>query len=124
VIDVRALSRMETELEDLLAEKFRLKKGPLERRLKRLGHRVPGFAQQAGQVLVRARAFQGHPKLQMQVDAREVERAYDTLRRHLQTIDVKDRRKGAVLSLLGSLSFNILMVLGLLLLVLLWRGFV
>jgi IS4 transposase len=74
-------------------------------------------------VLVDAGTHVGHPKLMMQVDAVEVERAYRTLRQHLKTVDVKDRRKGAVLSLLGSLSFNLLAVLALLLLVLVWRGF-
>ncbi|CUH67387.1 hypothetical protein TL5118_02170 [Thalassovita autumnalis] len=123
MIDQQALTRMESELNELLAEKFGLSSGPLTARLQRLGRRVPGYVRRAAQVLVEAGAHVGHPKLMMQVDAAEVERAYRTLRQHLKTVDVKDRRKGAVLSLLGSLSFNLLAVLALLLLILVWRGF-
>lgn len=122
-MDMQELTRLEQELEGLLSAKFGRSKAPLAKRLPRIGRRLPGFARAAGEVLITARPRLGHPKLAMQVDAAEVKRAHRVLKAHLEGIDVKDRRKGAVLSLLGSLSISLIGVVAILILVLIWRGF-
>lgn len=122
MIDPKQLDRKQAELEQLLEEKFGASSGDLQARMRKVGRRVPKRVRDAAGVIAGAQAQAGHPKLRFFVDGKAVNRAHATIRSHLKTIDVADRRKGAVLSVLGGVSFNLLLVLALLLGVLMWRG--
>ena len=64
-----------------------------------------------------------HPQLTAQVDFKAATEAYDVIERFLIGVDVKDRRRGQVIEIIGSIVFG-LMVLALgIVLVLNWRGF-
>lgn len=64
----------------------------------------------------------GNPKLERMLDVREVRRAQARVQKHLDGVDVADRRKGFWLSIAGSVAFNILIVGGLFLGWLVWSG--
>lgn len=107
----------------LASEKFSVRTDSLEKAMHKIGRRLPKWAHKQATVLVKAEAMSGHPKLAMMLDADEIKKAETSLRTAFDAIDPKDRRKGAVLSVLGSLSTSLFAVIGLVVLVLWWRGF-
>jgi len=123
VIEQKAFMRMAQELETLLAEKHGLSSGPLSRRLTKGLRRAPRAVKRAADGFVQAQIQMGNPKLMRLMDKAQVESQFQTLRDHLRAIDVADRRKGLVLSLLGSLGFNLIAVAAILVILLVWRGF-
>ncbi|MGH1464939.1 MAG: hypothetical protein ACRBBQ_06230 [Cognatishimia sp.] len=64
-----------------------------------------------------------HPKLIMQVNQVETLTAVEALLTTLQDYDPRDRRLGLVLSTLASVAINLLLVFGILVVVLIWRGY-
>ena len=104
--------------------KFGVRSKNLSQGLKKTGRRVPGYVHRECQVLVDAEKMAGNPKLLRQIDPQRVERALTITRDHLDTVDPVERRKTATLNLLGSVVFNLLVVFGLFVGVLVWRGLV
>ena len=74
--------------------------------------------------IVAAQKLAANPKLARRLDAPALKAAYDGLSAHLGAIDVADRRKGKLLSLAGSIAFNLLVVIVGFLVWLWWRGYV
>ncbi len=118
------IQAQEARLLELAKEKFGVRAKTLGRAMKKIGRRVPARLHRQAEVLVAAQRLGGHPKLMMQVDAVAVKKAFDEIVAHLEAIDVTDRRKGAMLNLGAALSFNLLVVVVLVILVLRWRGLV
>ncbi len=100
---------------------FGIKTQRLDVAMRRIGRQVPSFVQKQAEVLVIAQQTAGHPKLMQQIDAWRVEKAFKVVQAGLMNEDRADRRRGAILSLLGSLCFNLISVCALILAVLLWR---
>lgn len=123
MIDKKEITRIETELGKLLAEKHGLKDGPLEQRLRKALRRSPRRIRRAAEGVVRAQMQMGSPKLMRQLEPEALNRDFRILLNHFKAIDVADRRKGMILGMLGGLSFNLLAAFALLLFLLLWRGF-
>lgn len=122
--DDRTLLAHVDKLETLLGEKFGLTRGPLARRLARLGRRVPGSVRRDLQQVEQARFLSGHPKLRHVTDPRLVDQAYGRAVEHLTAIDVADRRKGRAINLLATILFNLLAVAALMIVLMVWRGLV
>ena len=59
-----------------------------------------------------------------EADTRVPRAAAERLITHLRAIDPKERRRTALLRGLAAVAFNLLVVAGLLIAVLVWRGFV
>lgn len=116
-------AKVET-IQDLLSEKFGMRKRALPKMLRRVGRRVPRRVRKQAQVLAQAEGLAAHPKLVRRVDRAAVSQAFDEVRTHLRGIDVADRRKGIWLSLAGSVAFNLLAVGVGVIVVLLWRGII
>ena len=123
MIDEKTVTRMAKELEALLAEKCGQTSGPFALRLKRGVRRAPRSVRHAAVSFAQTFTQMGHPKLARLMDASKVDDQYDILRSYLRGIDVADRRKGLLLSVLGSVSFSLLAMLALLLIFLRWRGY-
>ncbi|WP_323785165.1 hypothetical protein [Thalassovita sp.] len=122
MFDPVEFEKKQAELAQLLSEKFGASSGDLQRRMRKVGRRVPKRLHKAAKTITDAEAQAGHPKLRQFIDPAAVNRAYADIRTYLKTIDVTDRRKSAVLSVLGGLSFNLLLAVALLLGFLLWQG--
>lgn len=122
MMDPADIEAKATRLETLLAEKFGARRGSLERRLSKAGRRLPRSTRHDVGEVAEARRLSSHPKLMRQIDEKRVERAYSLAEEALRDVDVTDRRKGAVLGMLGALAFNLLLVGAIFVVVLLWRG--
>lgn len=122
--DQHQIARHAERLEALLAEKFGARRGPLELRVQSAGRRLPRRVRRDLGEVARAQQFAGHPKLGRQIDGARVRAAARRAEDWLVAVDVADRRKGFVLSLLGSLSFNLILLFAILVAVLRWRGYV
>ncbi len=76
------------------------------------------------EALAEAETFATHPKLRFTLDATALTKAATGAQDHLNAIDLSDRRKGWWLGMLGGLAFNFLLATTLLIIVLIWRGYV
>ena len=112
------------DLQQQLHAKLGVKGRSLEHALSRAGHRLPRGARARGMEIVAAQKLASNPKLARRLDAPALKAAYDGLSAHLGAIDVADRRKGKLLSLAGSIAFNLLVVIVGFLVWLWWRGYV
>lgn len=111
-------------LRTLLGQRLGLRRGSLARRVAKAGRRLPAGVRNDIAAVAEAEAMARHPKIGRRMDPKTTHGAYERAATFLQAIDVKDRRKGVALSILGSIAFSILVVVTLLIIVLRWRGFV
>lgn len=114
----------EERLLELAREKFGVRSKSLAKAMAKIGRRVPSRLHKQADVIVEAGKFGGHPRMMMQVDGGAVTKAYNEIAAHLEAIDVADRRKGALLNLAAALSFNVMVVVVLVILILRWRGLI
>lgn len=112
------------EVQTLIAERLKIKGKTLGKSLSRAGRLLPKWAHREGRYIVQASEMMDHPKLRLMIDQSKLEKAHSDLVTHLKTIDPKERRKARVLSLLGAVSFNLIVVVVALITYLWWRGFV
>ena len=120
-------ARIDTYAEEvrlLIEERLRIKGKTLERAVARAGRLLPKWARREGRYLAQATHLMGHPKLRLMIDEAKVRRAHHTLVDHLRAIDPAERRKDRLLSILGSVSFSLIMIAGGVLAYLVWRGYV
>lgn len=111
------------EVRLLIETQLRIKGKTLERALARAGRLLPKWAQRDGRYLAQASQLMAHPKLRAMVDEAKLEKAYQDLISHLNSIDPTKRRKDQALSVLGSIGFGLLIIVGTVLVVLVWRGY-
>ncbi|EBA18063.1 hypothetical protein RSK20926_20032 [Roseobacter sp. SK209-2-6] len=98
--------------------------GSLTEALKKARRRLPRRIYRQGMRLATALPLLEHPKLRFTLDQAGLVSAAKEVKAHLKEIDLADRRKGRILSVLGSMAFSILAVATLLIVVLRWRGFI
>lgn len=123
MIDAADIERKTARLLRLAREQYGVKADTLDKAMHKIGRRVPKHVHDQARVISEAQRLGGHPKLMLQVDADKVEAAFDEIQRAFKAEDRADRRKGTILSTLGSLSFNLIAVAVLLILFLKWQGF-
>ena len=123
MIDPNALMKQNSDLTRLAGEKFRFETESLARAMKKAGRRLPRHVHKQAAILIEAEQRAGHPKLAMTLDAKEIQRATETVKSALNAIDPADQRKGLILSTLGMVVFNLIAVAAGLVLILRWRGF-
>jgi len=117
------VQRYADEVKSLIEMRLGVKARTLETALAKAGRLLPKRAQRDGAYLVDAQRYIGHPKLQARVDFDKVSKAHAALVAHLKTIDPNARRITGLLGLLGVISFNLILVGVLLVMVLIWRGY-
>ena len=96
----------------------------LSAQLARAGRRLPGWVRRDLSEIARAQEIAGHPKLSRQLDLAGLEAAERRVMRYLRGYDRADRRRGAVLGLLGGLAFNLLALAALMIALLAWQGLI
>ncbi|MEB8387284.1 hypothetical protein OO012_08600 [Rhodobacteraceae bacterium KMM 6894] len=117
----------QTELErasQKLGEKLGVRGRSFAIRLRRAGRALPAHAQKAGRVLIEAQALIDNPRLRRRIDEGQMRAAFRSLHAGLDPIDPKERRKGALLGLAGSMVFNLMLVVAAVIAVLRWRGLI
>lgn len=105
-----------------LREKLGVRSRDLAQGFKRAGREIPRHLRADGKLLAQAETYVAHPKLAKRVDAAAVGRAFANIGAHLKTVDAADRRKGFWLGLAGSIVFNLLVIGGMFVLFMWWRG--
>ncbi|MHA6325238.1 hypothetical protein [Roseivivax sp. CAU 1753] len=118
------LGQQIARLETLMSDKFGASRGRLDRRVIKAGRLVPKGVRRDLDRVARAQAMAGNPKLARQLDAPAIRAAARRAEDWLASVDVADRRRGAVLGGLGALAFNLIVLFVLALVVLRWRGFI
>jgi len=121
--DIAQYERRVAELSTALQSKLGLRKAPFATLVARSRRRVPRRVYQHAMALVEAERFADNPKLSRTLDFPALSHAARVVADHLDSVDLADARKGKLLSLLGSLSLNLIAVAILLIAVLMWRGY-
>jgi len=119
--------RFDDEVEALNAKlqaKLGVRGKTLARRLSRAGRRLPKPVQAAGRVITTSQTLMHDPRLQRMVQDGEVDAAFATVNGHLKGIDRSEDRKDAALGLAGSVVFNLILVVTLVVVVMRWRGLI
>ena len=111
-------------LAQLMEDRLGLRGDGFAAKLKRAGRRLPRRIRRDGALIVEALALQAHPKLSRQVDEAQLTRALTHLNRYLRTVDPWERRKSAMLNWLAGLAFSLLVVAGLVIATMRWRGLI
>jgi len=122
VIDPDNVNQKAAELERLLQDKLALRGRSLAALLGKGARALPRHARRAGHVVATAEARMKHPRLARLVDQTAVQRAHVTLRDHLRAIDPKERRKIAVLQVLGGLVLNLILLASGVAAIVWWQG--
>lgn len=123
MIDPTQLSKRNRALTRLACDTFRFETDSLARAMQKAGRRLPPKVHKQAAILIEAEQRAGHPKLAMMLDADQINRAAKAVETALKAIDPDDQRKGLILSTLGMMSFNLIVVFTALIVILLWRGF-
>lgn len=118
------IQQMADRVAALLEERLRVKGRGLAGKMRKAGRRLPRQVRDAAEVLAKAQMMSQSPRLLLQIDDETVALAYDVCLKHLNGIDPRARRRGAILDVTASIAFSLLVVAGLVLAVLFWRGFV
>lgn len=108
----------------LMEERLGIRGDGFEAKLARAGRLLPRRLRRAGALLAEARGLREHPRLARRVDPRRLRKAARAFERHLERVDAGRRRATARINWLAGNALNILIVLGLAVAVVAWRGLV
>lgn len=111
------------EIRSLIAERLGVNAADLQVASRKAGRLLPRWARGDLRDLALAEQQAQHPKLHKQINDVKVARTYENLREYLQGVDPSQRRISRILSLLGAISFNLLVVTAAVICILVWRGF-
>ncbi|MDH3262730.1 MAG: hypothetical protein OEM24_01900 [Paracoccaceae bacterium] len=119
----KTVGEMAAAVSLLLRQKLGVKGSGLEAKLAHAGRRLPRRIRRRAAEIAEAEKREGNPKLARMTDTAALARAYAEVEAHLKKIDVGDRRRGAILGMLGSISISLIAVFAVLVSYLVWRGF-
>ncbi len=119
-----SLQTKTTRVAELMKERLGIRGKTLAKKLGHTGRLLPKSVKREVAVLAQASGLAQSPRLMKMVDQKRVNVAYKNCVSHLEAINVRDRRIGTVLGVLGSLSFAFLASGAGLIAVLIWRGFI
>lgn len=108
----------------MLRAKLGVRGKTLSAALRKARHRLPRGVYKKALLLAQVEDRAAHPKLRLTLDSPALADAAEKVQTYLDAINLADRRKGWLLGMLGGMAFNILLFGTLLLLFLLWQGFV
>lgn len=123
MIDSLTIQKREEQVLDAIEKTFRFRARHLDKAMRRVGRRLPKDAHRASDLIKDAKLQAENPKLARMIDAGSIGGAFETIERRLGAVNPDERRKSAWLSMLGSQVFNLIVVFGLFVIVLVWRGF-
>lgn len=110
------------ELRRLLREVHGIRGRSLGQALGRSRRFLPRRIRKAGYRLAEVEPMLGNPKLEHMVDREALKAAYQTVARHLKSVDVADLRRGWLLGLAGAMAVNVIAVAVLFVIWMRWAG--
>ncbi|MEP4198577.1 MAG: hypothetical protein ABJL99_23390 [Aliishimia sp.] len=121
-----------TEVDDLLTradalrqqlqDVYGVKGRDLSQALHKTRRNLPKTMRQAGVQIVQAQVMVGHPKLERMLAFEALREQHEILSAHLDQIDVVDIRRGKLLSLAGTVAFNVIIVVLCFVIWMVWAG--
>jgi len=111
-------------LTEKMAEGLGVRGRTLEKCAAKAGRWLPRRIRNEIAVISEARAVQGHPKLERQIDEARIDRAYRDTAVYLDGLDPAARRRRAALDMIALIAFRLFVVLVLVIAVLIWRDLV
>ena len=125
VIGVISMSYQERadRLAAMLEERLGIRGRGLEAKLRRAGRLLPSHIHRSAGLVVEAAHLQASPKLARRIDEQKVVSACKSVEKYLSTIDPNARRMDRIIGFLSSNAFNLLATGGLVIAVLVWRGY-
>ena len=121
---VLTMQQMVNEVRDGLQGKLHVRGQSLDAQIRKAGRRLPRRVRQDATYLAQGVALIENPKLARMIDIGKARQAHRNVMAHLNSIDIAAQRRNAVLNLVASIAFALL-VTGVLLLFVLWqRGFI
>ncbi|MGJ8583761.1 MAG: hypothetical protein ACSHXD_06700 [Marinosulfonomonas sp.] len=95
----------------------------LDAKLRNAGRSLPRDIRKQADHITQAVQLEANPKLARMIDQEQVNTAYKACEKYLTDIDAAERRKGYAVAFLTTNAFNFVAISGLLIAVLVWRGF-
>jgi len=114
---------MAEEVSALMKERLGIRGSDLAAKLRHTGRMMPKRLKREAAYLAESAQLSENPRLHKRIDMPRAEAAYRDCMDFLQKLDAADRRKGVVLGILASLATTFLAVSALVIVVLVWRGF-
>lgn len=118
------IQQMADRVAGLMEQKLGVGGKGLAVKLRRAGRRLPKNVRVAAEVLVQASEMAQSARLMHRIDDGLVAEAYDICVKHLGGAHGPDRRRGVAAGIGASIAFSLLVVAGLVLAVLVWRGLI
>ncbi|MZR12621.1 hypothetical protein GQE99_06255 [Maritimibacter sp. DP07] len=115
--------RAET-LARLMEERLDIRGPDLAAKTRRARRRVPRWLRRELMALVQALEYSRHPKFAARIDHARIETGARRAQNWLEQVDATDRRKSLVIHWLAGNAFNVLVVIGLAVGVMAWRGLI
>lgn len=106
----------------LMRTKLKVRGRDFPSALEKGGRLLPKAVRKQAQVLADAIPLSAHPKLRATLDHRALERAARDLETHLEAIDLAEQRKSYWLGVLGTIAFNLLLIIAALIVFALWQS--
>jgi len=92
------------EIRELFASKLHARGRSFQAQVRKAGRQLPRRQRQNAKIISDAVDIAENPKLARMLDEHETSKALNSLTEYLKSIDPKDRLKGRILSVLGSIS--------------------
>ena len=112
------------EIRSLLETQLRVRGATLEKQVHRAGRMLPRKIRAEAAFLVQANQLVQNPKLARMISADRVGQAHLAISTFLRSVDPKERAKTRLMNYAGFIAFNALLLAGVVIAVLVWRGIV
>ncbi|MBI1218554.1 MAG: hypothetical protein GC186_08400 [Rhodobacteraceae bacterium] len=118
------VQQMADRVAQLMEERLHIRGKGLMAKLRHARGVMPRRVQAEAAVLAKYATLAQNPKLMMQLDHDRIAEAYDACIQHLNGVGRWERRKSLTLGIASSIAFRLLVVFGLLVTFLVWKGYV
>ncbi|WP_281858169.1 hypothetical protein [Litoreibacter halocynthiae] len=108
----------------LLHEKLGMRGATLEARVRRAGRALPGRVRRAAKDLANAERMAKEPKMLLRLDPQQVSESYEICLMYLESIDERALRTKALFGFAASIIVQIILIAGVAIAVLRWRGYI
>ncbi len=122
-MDIDSIHHRAGHLRDMLHERIGVGGRDLETALRRAGRLLPRHVRREAALVAEAERLAGNPRLARRIDLRRLERAYRESMAFLESQNPATRRIGLALSALGGAALGLIAAAGLVVTVLVWRGY-
>lgn len=117
------VQQMADRIAGLMETRLGVRGKGLPEKLRRGRGRLPRHVRREAEYLAEVAVLAQNPRAQMMLDDARIAEAYDVCLRHLNGIGAAERFRAMVLGITGSLALALLVVGGLVIGVLVWRGY-